>query len=92
MQNCALTDIHFVSSLRKLTNLDMRGNNIKDLSPLHRLTSLNKLNLATNNIGDLTPLAGLKNLTVTRPFLLFNDEQRKRTDYRHLISWRTHQT
>ena len=51
-----------LKELTQLTNLDLSGNQISDVSPLAGLTKLTKLNLSNNNITDLTPLAELKKL------------------------------
>ena len=49
-----------------LTDLELPGNNISDITPLAGLTNLTGLVLFGHNISDLTPLAGLTNLTSLR--------------------------
>jgi Leucine-rich repeat (LRR) protein len=44
--------------------LDLRDNNISDISPLTGLTNLQHLIIWGNNISDISPLAGLTNLIV----------------------------
>ena len=52
----------YASDLEPLTELDLLGNNISDISSLISLTNLQELNLNSNNISDILPLAGLNNL------------------------------
>ena len=42
-----------------LRRLDLKGNNISDISPLAELTELADLLLQNNNISDISPVAGL---------------------------------
>ncbi|QLE54522.1 leucine-rich repeat domain-containing protein [Nostoc sp. TCL26-01] len=49
--------------LRSATLLDLRNNEISDLSPLASLKNLIYLYLGNNEISDLTPLASLSNLS-----------------------------
>jgi Leucine-rich repeat (LRR) protein len=46
--------------LKKLTFLNLSGNQIRNLTPLARLTSLQHLELAHNRIVDLAPLRALE--------------------------------
>ena len=53
-----LTGIEHVvhlTQLNHLTNLDLGGNQISDLSPLANLTNLTELDLGGNDISDLSP-------------------------------------
>ena len=52
-----------MSGLTNLTTLELRNNNISDLSPLSGLTNLEQLWLAENTIRDISSLSGLTNLT-----------------------------
>ena len=52
-----------MAGLTNLTELDLFGNNILDLSALAGLTNLTWLDLVVNDISDLSPLSGLTNLT-----------------------------
>ncbi len=47
-------------------DLNLSGNQIKDLSPLKNFTRLTHLYLGSNQIKDLSPLGGLMNLTFLR--------------------------
>lgn len=47
-----------------LENLDLRGNQIVDLSPVSSLTSLTLLYASDNRITDISPLSSLRNLEV----------------------------
>ena len=49
--------------LEQLTSLDLRENQITDLTPLKDFTQLTRLNLDENQITDLTPLKDLTELT-----------------------------
>ena len=48
---------------RDVTNLNLDGNLISDLTPLQSLTNLKELRLMRNSISNLTPLQSLTNLT-----------------------------
>ncbi len=52
----------YASDLEPLTELDLLGNNISDISSLISLTNLRELWLAENSISDISALAGLFNL------------------------------
>ena len=56
-----LTGLEFAENL---TELDLYGHNISDVSPLAGLVNLKELRLSYNNISDVSPLAGLTKLTV----------------------------
>ena len=59
-----ISDISPLSSLEKLTVLDLhRNRNISDISPLKDLSNLTWISLRGNQIADMTPLMGLTNLT-----------------------------
>ena len=56
-----LTGLEFAINL---TEIELRGNRISDVSPLKNLTNLTKLRLGTNRkISDVSPLKNLTNLT-----------------------------
>ena len=59
----SITDLSALSSLTKLTGLDLSYNSITDVSALSGLTNLIYLRLEGNNITDVSALAGLTNLT-----------------------------
>ena len=61
-----ITDITPIVGLKKLTLLDLEGNNLNNdsLMPIAELTNLVVLALDENLISDLTPLAKLTNLKV----------------------------
>ena len=52
-----------VSCLTKLTELNLEGNQLTDVSPLATLTGLTKLDLSYNQLTDVSPLATLTGLT-----------------------------
>ena len=52
-----------MSGLTNLTELELFGNNISDISALAGLTNLTWLQLFGNNLSDISALAGLTNLT-----------------------------
>src|SRR4051794_20612376 len=49
-----------VEQLTALNVLDLPGNEISDLTPLHRMSHLGTLTLTDNQVADLSPLAGMK--------------------------------
>ena len=55
-----LTGLEFATNLTLILNL--RDNNISDISPLANLTNLEVLLLEGNKISDISPLSGLTNL------------------------------
>jgi hypothetical protein len=55
--------IEGIQYLTNLTDIDLSGNNISDLSRLSELTSLQTINLRNNSISDLSPMSGLTNVT-----------------------------
>ena len=59
-------------NLPNLTELDLCGNHISDLSFLASLTNLTSLNLSSNEICDLWPLSSLTGL---KKLILWNNEQ-----------------
>lgn len=48
-----LTDINFVSNLKKLAKLSLRDNYVTDLGPLSQLENLTWLNISDNPVGDV---------------------------------------
>ena len=46
----------------QVTNLDLRGTRVSDLTPLAALTSLQRLDLGGTRVSDVTPLAALASL------------------------------
>ena len=59
-------DIEPLQYMVNLRSLDLRQNQLTDLTPLAGLTQLESLELRGNNLTDLTPLAGLTNLKTLR--------------------------
>ena len=59
-------DIEPLQYMVNLRSLDLRQNQLTDLTPLAGLTQLESLELRGNNLSDLTPLAGLTNLKTLR--------------------------
>ena len=59
-------DIEPLQYMVNLRSLDLRQNQLTDLTPLAGLTQLESLELRGNDLTDLTPLAGLTNLKVLR--------------------------
>lgn len=56
-------DIQDLKYMVNLSNLQLRGNDLTDISPLAGLTQLECINLMENpNLTDLSPLAGLTNM------------------------------
>ena len=59
-----IRDLSGIENLVRLGELHVYGNNeIRDVTPLGRLSALTDLNLARNQIEDVTPLAELRTLT-----------------------------
>lgn len=61
------SDLTIISKLFRLESLELgwhnyEGNNIKDITPLKKLSRLTILNLSNNQIEDISPLAGLTNM------------------------------
>ena len=65
-KNLTDEEIEPLKEMVNLTRLDLRQNQLTDLSPLAGLTQLESLELRGNNLSDLTPLAGLTNLEELR--------------------------
>ena len=59
-------DIEPLQYMVNLRSLDLRQNQLTDLTPLAALTQLESLELRGNNLSDLSPLAGLTNLKTLR--------------------------
>ena len=59
-------DIEPLEYMVNLRSLDLRQNQLTDLTPLAGLTQLESLELWGNDLSDLTPLAGLTNLKTLR--------------------------
>ena len=64
-----LTGLQFAINLRSM--LDLRDNQISDISPIAGLTELRQLEISGNTISDISPARDLKNLT----FLVLRDNQ-----------------
>lgn len=63
--SCATRGITLLTGLEaftSVTDMDLRGNNLQDLSALAELTELTGLVLDRNNIVNISPLAGLSKL------------------------------
>jgi Leucine-rich repeat (LRR) protein len=61
--NFGIKDLSGIENAKNLTGLDLRGNQITDISPLKDLTHLNSLTLWDNEISDISALENLTNLT-----------------------------
>ncbi|EJU4176951.1 leucine-rich repeat domain-containing protein [Listeria monocytogenes] len=62
-QSKGVVDISGVENLTNLTNLDLKYNQISNLSPLENsTTNLTQLNLGYNQISDISPLKNLLNM------------------------------
>ncbi|MCD7937810.1 MAG: hypothetical protein LUG98_13205 [Tannerellaceae bacterium] len=59
---CNLSDISFLSLLKKIKRLSITNSNIVDLTPLKGLKELNELSLNDNQISDISVLSHLKKL------------------------------
>ena len=57
-----LTGLQFAINLRSM--LDLRDNQISDISPIAGLTELRELEINRNTISDISPVRGLTNLTL----------------------------
>ena len=57
-----LTGLQFAINLR--SRLDLRDNQISDISPIAGLTELRELEINRNTISDISPVRGLTNLTL----------------------------
>ena len=63
--NSSISDISPVAEMAQLRNLSIYGAaEVRDISPLAKLTGLYRLVLKRNNISDITPLLGLRNLNI----------------------------
>jgi len=58
-----LSDVLPILRLTQLTELDLSGNEITDVSLLSNFTQLRKLDLKDNEISDISPLSNLSQLT-----------------------------
>ena len=65
-QNLTDEEIEPLKEMVNLTHLDLRQNQLTDLSPLAGLTQLKSLELRGNNLSDLSPLSGLTELEELR--------------------------
>lgn len=61
--NSALRNIDVLRSLGYLTELDLSGNAVSDLSPISSLTNLTKLDISKNSITTLASISSLSRLT-----------------------------
>jgi hypothetical protein len=59
---CRISNLDGLQYCKKMTELNLGNNNIRDLSPLAALTQLTRLNLVMNKIRDVSPLSSLVNL------------------------------
>ena len=66
LHGCSLAEdaTDLIGTLAALTELDLSGCGISNISSLSNLTQLSTLNLSENSISDITPLSGLTKLTV----------------------------
>lgn len=62
LQDCGISDISFLSSLKDLRGVNLNYNSVTDLSPLTGLSGLERLGLVENEVSDLSPIAGLDKL------------------------------
>ncbi len=62
LQDCGISDIHFLSGLTELRSINLNDNSVADLTPLAGLLKLERLGLAGNAVSDLEPIAGLTRL------------------------------
>ena len=60
--NIGITDLTGLEYAINLDNLDLGGNQIRDIRPLAGLIALSRLSLWDNQVQDITPLANLTNL------------------------------
>ncbi|MEW6088646.1 MAG: leucine-rich repeat domain-containing protein [bacterium] len=56
--------IPFIEKLKKLSELNLVGNHINDISPFKDLTYLNSLSLGENQINDISLLRNLSNISI----------------------------
>lgn len=66
-----ISNLSYLSSLSRLYQLDIAGNQVVNLSPLAGLTGLTNLDISDNQVTDISALSGLTNLTR----LFFSDNQ-----------------
>lgn len=62
-EGCGITGIEALAQFEDLTNLNLKNNQVRDLSPLEKLISLTQLNLQENRIDDISALSELCSLT-----------------------------
>ena len=62
LYQCNLSDLSSLSSLTRLTDLNLERNQITDLSAFKGMRGLSYLDLNTNNIEDISPLKKLTNM------------------------------
>src|SRR6185503_8382194 len=62
-REAGITNLAGLNYALNLTNLDLYGNRVRDLSPLSGLSPLTRLELFQNQVSDLLPLRNLTNLT-----------------------------
>jgi len=65
-----ITSLEGLQHCINLTELDLRYNQISDISPLASLTNLTELDLRYNQISDISPLVSLTNLS--RLYIAYN--------------------
>jgi hypothetical protein len=63
LEGCGISGIEALSRFEDLTCLNLKSNQVSDLSPLADLTDMTELNLQENRITDITALSGLGSLT-----------------------------
>lgn len=65
---CKIEDISYLNSLKQLTDLDLRNNNIKTVAALAGLTNVKQLYLRGNLIDDYTPIKPYYNQLTEKDF------------------------
>lgn len=65
---CKIEDISYLNSLKQLTDLDLRNNNIKTVAALAGLTNVKRLYLRGNLIDDYTPTKPYYNQLTEKDF------------------------
>ena len=62
LEDCSLSTISGLETAKKLVDLDLSGNIIRELSPLASIKTLQRLDLSRNAVNDLSHLTNLTNL------------------------------
>jgi internalin A len=66
LERCKLRSIDAIAGAEQLIHLDVRGNEISDVSPLARLAALEDVDLGENPVEDLSPLRAARFLRVLK--------------------------